>query len=163
LIWALSAYGPQGLWREIVLRQTVGRVVHSFAHQRPFWWYFIVLPPMLLPWVLSVRAPWRAWRDSFAADKATRFAVAWFLPALASVATAACGMLALAQDVGPYVDVTTAASRIKQIQASGQPIAHLAWHHGLFEFPGRFTQPLEKVNYADLRAWCAAHPDGEIV
>jgi 4-amino-4-deoxy-L-arabinose transferase-like glycosyltransferase len=278
LIWALSAYGPQGLWREIVLRQTVGRVVHSFAHQRPFWWYFIVLPAMLLPWVLSVRAPWRAWRNSFAADKATRFAVAWFLPAfavfcflisgkqphyllpllpalalylahvlgtdgaqlrgrafaalvlvvgiacaalpylaahareialferlhltdsflhviaglwpwwgaivaalglylllargahtsaralaLASVATAACGMLALAQDVGPYVDVTTAALRIKQIQASGQPIAHLAWHHGLFEFAGRFTQPLEKVNYANLRAWCTAHPDGEIV
>jgi len=278
LIWALSAYGPQGLWREIVLRQTVGRVVHSFAHQRPFWWYFIVLPPMLLPWLLSVRAPWRAWRDSFVADKAARFAIAWFLPpfavfcflisgkqphyllpllpalalylahvlghvdakvrgrlfgvlllvigivlsampfvaacardiailehlhltdsflhviaglwpawgaivaalglyllfargahtsvrslALASVAAAACAMLALAQDVGPFVDVTAAALRIKQIQQSGHPIAHLAWHHGLFEFPGRFTQPLEKVNYADLRAWCAAHPDGEIV
>jgi hypothetical protein len=83
--------------------------------------------------------------------------------ALASVATAACGMLALAQDVGPYVDVSVAAARIKQIQESGQPIAHLAWHHGLFEFPGRFTRPLPKVNYADLRTWCAAHPDGEIV
>jgi 4-amino-4-deoxy-L-arabinose transferase-like glycosyltransferase len=278
LLWAISAYGLEGLWKEIVLRQTVGRVVHSFAHQRPFWWYFMILPLMILPWVLSVRAPWRVWRDTFATDKATRFAIAWFLPAfavfcflisgkqphyllpimpglalylarvlgdqasrlrgrlfgvlllvlgialaavpylaahaheiallerlhltdsflrvvvglwplwgaivaavgaylllardahaslralaLASVAGAACGMLALAQDVGPYVDVSAAAARIKQIQESGQPIAHLAWHHGLFEFPGRFTQPLPKVNYADLRTWCEAHPNGEIV
>ena len=278
LVWALSAYGAQGLWREVVMRQTVGRVVHSFAHQRPFWWYFMVLPPMILPWVLSVRAPWRAWRDSVAADKTARFAASWFVPAfvvfcflisgkqphyllpilpalalylarvlgdgtarlrgrvfgalllvvgivlaavpylamhahaiaaldrfhltdsflrvvvqlwplwgalvvaigaivlcvrgahsslrvlaLASVATAACGMLALAQDVGPYVDVSAAAARIKQIRESGRPIAHLAWHHGLFEFPGRFTEPLQKVDYADLHAWCEAHPNGEIV
>ena len=278
LVWALSAYGAEGLWREVVMRQTVGRVVHSFAHQRPFWWYFMILPLMILPWTLSVRAPWRVWRDHFATDKTARFAIAWFVPAfavfcflisgkqphyllpllpglalylarvlgdgaahlrgrpfgvlvliagialalvpylathaheiaalerlhltdsflhvvaglwpvwgiaiaalgawlllardaraslralaLASVATAACGMLALAQDVGPYVDVTAAAQRIKQIQESGQPVAHLAWHHGLFEFPGRFTQPLPKVNYADLRGWCEAHPDGEIV
>ena len=72
-------------------------------------------------------------------------------------------MLTLAQGVGPYVDVTAAAVRIKDFQSRGQPIAHLAWHHGLFEFPGRLTQPLEKVNWADLRAWCEAHPDGEIV
>ena len=44
-----------------------------------------------------------------------------------------------------------------------KPIAHLGWHHGLFEFAGRLTQPLEKVDYEDLAAWCAAHPDGEIV
>jgi hypothetical protein len=82
---------------------------------------------------------------------------------LASAAVAMIGMLTLAQGVGPYVDVTAAALRIKDFQNRGQPIAHLAWHHGLFEFPGRLTEPLEKVNYADLRAWCAAHPNGEIV
>ena len=278
LAWAVAVYGVAGLWSEIILHQTVGRVVKSFAHQRPFWWYFMVLPFMLLPWTLSLRAPWRAWREHFLAGKAARFGLVWFVPAfavfcfaisgkqphyllpilpglalylatvlgdaaarlrgrlfgalllvaglafaavptlaahareisllerlhltdaflrvvaglwplwgalvaaigawllcardahaslralaLASVATAACGMLALAQDVGPYVDVSVAAARIKQIQESGQPIAHLAWHHGLFEFPGRFTRPLPKVNYADLRTWCAAHPDGEIV
>jgi len=278
LTWAVAVYGIAGLWSEIILHQTVGRVVKSFAHQRPFWWYFMVLPFMLLPWTLSLRAPWRAWREHLLACKAARFGLAWFVPAfavfcfaisgkqphyllpilpglalylaavlgdnaaqlrgrlfgalllltgaafaavpyiavhaheisaldrlhltdsflrvvsalwplwgalvallgawllfaraahaslralaLASVATAACGMLALAQDVGPYVDVSVAAARIKQIQESGRPIAHLAWHHGLFEFPGRFTQPLPKVNYADLRAWCETHPDGEIV
>ena len=281
LIWAIAAYGVQGFWETIVLRQTVGRVTKSFAHARPIWWYLMVLPLMLLPWTVSLRAPWRAWRDSFVATKAARFGMAWFLPAfvvfcffsgkqmhyllpllpglalylaavlghegaslrgrlfavllllvgivltalpylaanahdipvlnrlirngeltesllllfggvwplwglmaivlglgllmrgratvslrslaLSSVAASSIGMLALAQGVGPYLDVSAAAMRIAQAQAAGTPIAHLGWHHGLFEFAGRLTQPLEKVDYANLRTWCVAHPDGEIV
>jgi 4-amino-4-deoxy-L-arabinose transferase-like glycosyltransferase len=280
LAWALAAYGPQGFWDAIVVRQTVGRVAKSFAHQRPPWWYLMVLPLMLLPWTLALRAPWRVWRQSLQApSKTLRFAIVWFVPTfiafclvsgkqphyllpllpalalymaqvqgadgaslrnrwfaallviagtgvaavpylaahaneiawlqrmvaagpltesslrvfagiwplwgllaialglwllrkrdgnlveltLSSAAVAMIGMLTLAQGVGPYVDVTAAAARIKDFQTRGQPIAHLAWHHGLFEFPGRLTEPLEKVNYADLRAWCEAHPQGEIV
>jgi hypothetical protein len=82
---------------------------------------------------------------------------------LATTALAAVGMLTLAQGIGPYVDVAAAAARIKEFQDRGQPVAHLGWHHGLYEFAGRLTEPLEKVNYADLRNWCEAHPDGEIV
>src|SRR5262249_9091376 len=52
--------------------------------------------------------------------------------ALASVATASIGMLALAQGIGPYVDVSAAAAHIRQAQDSNRSIAHLAWHHGLF-------------------------------
>ena len=279
LAWALAAYGMQGFWEAIVVRQTVGRVARSFAHARPLWWYFMVLPAMLLPWTLSLRAPWRSWRDCATTSKATRFGAAWFVPAfvvfcffsgkqmhyllpllpglalylgavlgrdgaqlrprlfglllllagiglaavpylsahaddigpiarmvkagtltpsslavfagiwplwglltialgawllrrreasaaeltLSAAAVAMIGMLTLAQGVGPYVDVTVAATRIKDYQDRGQPVAHLAWHHGLFDFPGRLTQPLEKVDWADLRAWCEAHPDGEIV
>jgi 4-amino-4-deoxy-L-arabinose transferase-like glycosyltransferase len=280
LAWALAAYGPQGFWDAIVVRQTVGRVAKSFAHQRPAWWYLMVLPLMLLPWTLALRAPWRVWRQSLQApSKTLRFAIVWFVPTfiafclvsgkqphyllpllpalalymaqvpgaagaslrnrwfaallvvagtgvaavpylaahandiawlqrmvaagtltesslrvfagiwplwgllaialglwllrkrdgnlveltLSSAAVAMIGMLTLAQGVGPYVDVTAAAARIKDFQTRGQPIAHLAWHHGLFEFAGRLTEPLEKVNYADLRTWCEAHPQGEIV
>lgn len=280
LVWALAAYGAQGFWEAIVLRQTVGRVAKSFAHQRPVWWYLTVLPLMVLPWTLALRAPWRAWRDSLRApSKSLRFAFAWFVPTfvafclvsgkqphyllpllpalalyfahvlgsagaglrnrwfasllvlagvglaaipylaahqagiepianlvrqgtltesslevfagiwplwgllavalglwllrrregraieltLASAAVAMIGILTLAQGVGPYVDVSVAAARIKDFQTRGQPIAHLAWHHGLFEFAGRLTQPLEKVNFPQLHAWCEAHPDGEIV
>jgi 4-amino-4-deoxy-L-arabinose transferase-like glycosyltransferase len=280
LAWALAAYGPQGFWDAIVVRQTVGRVAKSFAHQRPPWWYLMVLPLMLLPWTLALRAPWRVWRQSLQVpSKTLRLAIVWFVPTfvafclvsgkqphyllpllpalalymaqvlgaegaylrnrwfaallvvagcgaaavpylathaneiawlqrmvkagtltesslrvfagiwplwgslaialglwllrkrdgnlveltLSSAAVAMIGMLTLAQGVGPYVDVTAAAARIKDFQTRGQPIAHLAWHHGLFEFPGRLTEPLEKVNFADLRAWCEAHPQGEIV
>jgi Dolichyl-phosphate-mannose-protein mannosyltransferase len=283
LAWAIPAAisGGHAYADAIFLHQTVDRMTQSFAHQRPLWWYFMVLPAMVLPWTISLRAPWRAWRENFHISKSSRFGIAWFVPAfaafclvsgkqphyllpilpglalylagvlsddaarlrgrlfgalllmagialaalpylaahahdiatldrmirdgkltepflhviagvwpvwgalgaalglmlllrgrefaaprqlaLASVATAAIGMLALAQGVGPYVDVSAAAARIKQAQDSGQPIAHLAWHHGLFEFAGRLTQPLEKVNYPMLRAWCEAHPNGEIV
>jgi len=280
LVWALAAYGPQEFWDAIVVRQTVGRVAKSFAHQRPPWWYLMVLPLMLLPWTLALRAPWRVWRQSLQVpSKTLRFAAVWFVPTfiafclvsgkqphyllpllpalalymaqvlgtdgaylrsrwfaallviagvglatlpylaahaneiawlqrmvkagtltesslrvfagiwplwgllaialgvwllrkrdgnlveltLSSAVVALIGMLVLAQGVGPYVDVTAAAARIKDFQTRGQPIAHLAWHHGLYEFSGRLTEPLEKVNYADLRAWCEAHPQGEIV
>lgn len=283
LAWAIPAAisGGHAYADAIFLHQTVDRMTKSFAHQRPLWWYFMVLPAMLLPWTVSLRAPWRAWLENVHISKSSRFGLVWFAPAflafclvsgkqphyllpilpglalylagvlaadgarlrgrlfgflllgsglalaalpylaahaheidvldrmlregrltesflrvvaglwplwgalaaalglallvrgrefagprplaLASVATAALGMLALAQGIGPYVDVSVAAARIKQAQDSGQSIVHLAWHHGLFEFAGRLTQPLEKVNYAQLRPWCEAHPNGEIV
>ena len=283
LAWAIPAAlaGGHAYADAIFLHQTVDRMTKSFAHQRPLWWYFMVLPAMLLPWTVSLRAPWSAWKENVHIGKSSRFGIAWFGPALlafclvsgkqphyllpilpglalylagvfdrdaarlrgrlfglllllaglalaalpylaahphdfgtldrmlrdgrltesflrviaglwplwgalaaalgvlllwrgrefatpralalSSVATASIGMLALAQGIGPYVDVAPAALRIKQAQDSGQPIAHLAWHHGLFEFAGRLTQPLEKVNLSGLRAWCEAHPNGEIV
>lgn len=282
LAWAIPAalHGGPDYANAIFVRQTVGRVAKSFAHQRPWWWYFMVLPLMVLPWTLALRAPWRTWFGALRSpDKAMRFAIAWFMPAfvafclvsgkqphyllplmpalalylgevlggdgaklrnrwfaallavvglglvavpylsahyqqigpiarmvaagtltvpslqvfatiwplwgllaialglwlarrrdgsatsltLASSGSAAIGMLMLAQGVGPFVDVSVAAARIHEFQQSGRPIAHLAWHHGLFEFAGRLTEPLQKVSYVDLRAWCEAHPDGEIV
>ncbi|MGH8042844.1 MAG: ArnT family glycosyltransferase [Rudaea sp.] len=283
LAWAVPAaiLGGEKYANAIFLHQTVDRMTRSFAHRRPLWWYFMVLPAMVLPWTLSVRAPWPVWRESFHVSKSVRFAVAWALPAFAafclvsgkqphyllpllpalalylakvlggegarvrgrlfgallllaglalaaapyfaahaadfaalaglvaqhrlrpellrviagiwpvwgalaamlgvlvllargahaslrtlaltSAAATALGMLALGQGVGSYVDVSVAAARIKQDQNSGRPIAHLGWHHGLFEFAGRLTEPLPKVDFGDLHAWCAAHPDGEIV
>ncbi len=283
LAWAIPAAiaGGQKYADAIFLHQTVDRMAKSFAHRRPVWWYFMVLPMMVLPWTLSLRAPWRTWRDNFHIGKTARFAIAWFVPAfvafcfvsgkqphylmpllpglalyfalvlqsdgatlrgrlfgaalliagivfavlpyvaahaheiswmdafvrrknvddstlsvvagvwplwgalvavlgaallvfgrvfakprilaLSSVAAAAIAMLVLAQGVGPYVDVSAAAARIRQAHAAGTPIAHLAWHHGLYEFAGRLSQPLEKVSYGELHAWCEAHPNGEIV
>ncbi len=283
LAWAIPAAiaGGEKYADAIFLHQTLDRMTRSFAHQRPLWWYCAVLPAMVLPWTLVLRAPWSVWRESLRGSKSARFGVAWFVPAflvfclvsgkqahyllpllpglalylaavlghdaahlrgrlfgalmlltgfalaalpfaaahvhdiaaldrlahkgrlteaslhvfagvwplwgalgmlagawlllarkaqaslrtltLASAATAALGMLALAQGIGPYVDVTAAATRIAQLQAAGTPVAHLAWHHGLYEFPGRLTQPLESVDYAHLNEWCAAHPAGEVV
>jgi len=282
LAWAIPAAisGGPAYSDAIFLHQTVDRMTKSFAHRRPIWWYFAVLPAMLLPWTLALRAPWAAWCARLTDSRAARFGLAWFVPtfaafclvsgkqphyllpilpglalylaavlgsdgarlrgrlfgamlvlsgaalavlplcaqhahdatlerttqalhltdsflhviaglwplwgvlavligiallwrgrefatpqplALASVAAASIGMLALAQGIGPTVDVSVAAAKIKQAQESGRPIAHLAWHHGLFEFAGRLTQPLPKVNYADLHEWCVMHPDGEIV
>lgn len=283
LAWAIPAAiaGGQEYADAIFLHQTVDRMTKSFAHRRPVWWYFMVLPMLVVPWTLALRAPWGAWRDNAHNGKTARFAMAWFVPAfiafclvsgkqphylmpllpglalylalvlqsdgarlrgrlygaavliagiafallpylaahaheiawldsifargniddstlsvlagvwplwgalgsvlgiallifgrvfpkprilaLSSVATATIFMLILAQGIGPYVDVTAPAARIKQAHAAGIPIAHLAWHHGLYEFAGRLTQPLQSVTYGDLYAWCEAHPNGEIV
>ncbi|HEX4480491.1 MAG TPA: glycosyltransferase family 39 protein [Rudaea sp.] len=283
LAWAIPAAisGGPDYSNAIFFHQTLDRVTKSFAHRRPFWFYFAAAPFMVLPWMLVMRARWHAWRESFHISKSIRFATAWALPAfvafclvsgkqphyllpllgalavylatvvgrensrvdgllfgvvlalagiglaalpfiarsasdggyfqhfihhreitgstvavfaglwplwgvvtlvlgtglifwrrarmslrpvaLTSAAFAAICGLALAQMIGPYIDVTTAANRIRQIQESGKPIAHLAWHHGIFEFAGRLTQPLPAVNFGQLHDWCVAHPDGTIV
>lgn len=61
LLWAIpaaraggDAYGQAILWG-----QTAGRVVSSFAHARPWWWYLALLPVFVLPWSLWPVA-WRA-------------------------------------------------------------------------------------------------------
>lgn len=83
--------------------------------------------------------------------------------AMSCLAAATFGLLLLAQAVGPYVDVSAAAARIRHAHDAGVPIVHVGWHHGLFEFAGRLQQPLQTVDYENLRAWCAAHAQGEVV
>ena len=83
--------------------------------------------------------------------------------ALSAVAAATLGMLVIAQAVGPTLDVSATANRIRAAQESGKPIVHLGWHHGLFEFPGRLKQPFEAINLGELYTWCAAHPEGEVI
>lgn len=80
LAWALPAAragGPQYA-DAIFLHQTVGRVVQSFAHARPWWWYLQIVPAMLLPWVAAV-----ARGEAVAADGdrvLDRFVAAAFVP-----------------------------------------------------------------------------------
>jgi 4-amino-4-deoxy-L-arabinose transferase-like glycosyltransferase len=56
LAWAIPAAhaGGPAYAGEIFLRQTTGRLVQSFAHARPWWWYLPILPLMLLPWTLCL-------------------------------------------------------------------------------------------------------------
>lgn len=280
LSWALLAGGIAFI-DTVLLHQTAERISQSFAHARPFWWYLMVLPLLILPWMLSVRAPWHVWRASLTETRAARFGIAMFLPALVAfsfvsgkqihyllpllpglalyladvlrdadarvrgrlfgallllagmslvampylaehaatlpllarlvqngsftsteqhvmgglwplwgvlllllgafvlahpraplhlraltlvaVAAISTGLLAIAQAAGPTLDVTATATHIRAMQDAGKPIAHLGWHHGLFGFPGRLEKPLERVDMDTVYAWCAAHPDGEIV
>lgn len=72
LSWALpaAAAGGEDYANHLLWGQTAGRVVESFAHRRPFWWYLPLLPVLLFPWSLwpplwrGVRARWRAGWDS---------------------------------------------------------------------------------------------------
>ena len=90
LSWAISAAiaGGQVYADAIFWGQTAGRMVKSFAHQRPVWWYLVAVPLMLLPWSLWP-ALWRSCRVCSKLSSATfwpgdgglRLLLTWFLTA----------------------------------------------------------------------------------
>ncbi|MFN2310071.1 MAG: ArnT family glycosyltransferase, partial [Gammaproteobacteria bacterium] len=86
LAWALPATQAGGVeYRQAIFwGQTAERVVDSFAHQQPFWWYLVWLPVLLLPW--SLWPPlWRAARAAGRAaldDRGGRLLLCWVLPTL---------------------------------------------------------------------------------
>ena len=79
LAWALPAAraGGEDYAQAIFWGQSAGRMVDSFAHGRPWWWFAAILPPMVLPWTLWPPL-WRGlaglpWRDG-----GVRFCLGWF-------------------------------------------------------------------------------------
>tara|TARA_R110002124_G_scaffold26361_1_gene94637 strand:- start:97268 stop:98911 length:1644 start_codon:yes stop_codon:yes gene_type:complete len=85
LAWALPAAAAGGdAYRDAILwGQSAGRMVDSFAHGRPFWWFAAILPVMVLPWLIWPAA-WRAVRaelPAMRADGGARLAVIWFAAA----------------------------------------------------------------------------------
>ncbi len=85
LLWAWAATHHLGAQEanDLMLRQTAGRVVESFAHNRPLWWYLPWVPVLTLPWPLMLR--WRRLAPvvrATRAEAAARFGVVASLPAL---------------------------------------------------------------------------------
>jgi 4-amino-4-deoxy-L-arabinose transferase-like glycosyltransferase len=88
LAWAIPAAlagGPE-YGRAILFGQTAGRLVASFAHRRPWWWYLPWLPVALFPFAL-----WRpVWSGlgclrSRGSDAGLRFCAAWVVPAFVAL------------------------------------------------------------------------------
>jgi 4-amino-4-deoxy-L-arabinose transferase-like glycosyltransferase len=54
LAWALpsAAAGGPDYAQELLFGQTAGRMVDSFSHRQPLWWYLPIAPLCLLPWLL---------------------------------------------------------------------------------------------------------------
>ncbi len=85
LAWAIPAAiaGGEEYRNAIFWGQSAGRMVDSFAHGRPWWWFLAVLPGLVLPWTLWP-ACWRSLRGLLDThkDNAIRFCLVWFIPAL---------------------------------------------------------------------------------
>ncbi|KAB2314139.1 glycosyltransferase family 39 protein [Betaproteobacteria bacterium SCN2] len=83
LAWAIPAaiHGGEEYRNAIFWGQTANRMVDSFAHKRPLWWYLPLLPLLLFPWLV-----WPGlWRRLLAArreglDLGLRFCLAWMAP-----------------------------------------------------------------------------------
>jgi len=85
LAWALPAAvrGGPAYAEAIFWGQSTGRMVESFAHGRPWWWYAAILPALVLPWS-AWPAAWRAVAaggKAALADGGIRLALAWLVPA----------------------------------------------------------------------------------
>jgi 4-amino-4-deoxy-L-arabinose transferase-like glycosyltransferase len=83
LAWAIPAgiYGGAQYQQEIFWGQTAGRMVKSFAHRLPLYWYVPMLPLMLFPWLFALPV-WRALGKVLSAisEQGVRFCLAWFIP-----------------------------------------------------------------------------------
>jgi 4-amino-4-deoxy-L-arabinose transferase-like glycosyltransferase len=83
LAWALPAglAGGEAYRNAIFWGQTANRMVESFAHQRPFWWYVPLLPLLAFPWFVWPGL-WKALARQRRAglDRGLRFCLAWVVP-----------------------------------------------------------------------------------
>ena len=80
LVWAIPAAkagGPEYA-QAILWGQTAGRVVKSFAHCRPFWWYLPIIPVVTLPWAVQLLLRPRLLAVKL--DMGTRFCLSWSIP-----------------------------------------------------------------------------------
>jgi len=86
LAWAVPAgiAGGEAYREAIFWGQSAGRMVSSFAHRQPWWWYGAALPVLLLPWVLWPPIWGAAGRlpKALGRDGGVRFCIAWLIPAL---------------------------------------------------------------------------------
>ncbi|MCW5750307.1 MAG: glycosyltransferase family 39 protein [Alphaproteobacteria bacterium] len=84
LLWAVPAarQGGPAYAEAIFLEQSAGRIVESFAHRRPAWWYLALLPAITLPWCL-LPGLWRRLPGALRRpDMGLRFCLLWFLTGL---------------------------------------------------------------------------------
>ncbi len=83
LAWAIPAAirGGDAYRDAIFWGQTANRMVNSFAHKRPLWWYLPMLPIMLFPWLLWPPV-WRGFNRLRLGlpDMGVRLCLAWLLP-----------------------------------------------------------------------------------
>jgi len=78
MLWLVPAVlaGGEAYAQSLLWDQTAHRIVTSFAHQRPWWWYLPLLPALALPWFIWPPA-WRAAREALDMPGGARFCLAW--------------------------------------------------------------------------------------
>ena len=83
LCWAIPAgiSGGAQYQHDIFWGQTANRMVNSFAHNRPQWWYLEMAPLLIFPWFF-VPSFWKLifQKSPRQMSEGLRFSLAWFFP-----------------------------------------------------------------------------------
>jgi 4-amino-4-deoxy-L-arabinose transferase-like glycosyltransferase len=83
LCWAIPASisGGAQYQHDIFWGQTANRMVNSFAHNRPQWWYLTMAPLLIFPWFF-VLSFWKLifQRSTKKLSEGLKFSIAWFFP-----------------------------------------------------------------------------------
>jgi 4-amino-4-deoxy-L-arabinose transferase-like glycosyltransferase len=83
LCWAIPAgiSGGAQYQHDIFWGQTANRMVNSFAHNRPQWWYLEMAPLLIFPWFF-VPAFWKLifQKSPRPMSEGLKFSLAWFFP-----------------------------------------------------------------------------------
>ncbi len=81
LAWAVPAAiaGGEAYGHALFWGQTADRMVKSFAHRRPVWWYLPLVPALAFPWAVFPAA-WRAaFRTAWRGDAGLRLCIVWIV------------------------------------------------------------------------------------
>ena len=133
LAWAIPAAiaGGPGFAHEIFIGQSAGRMVESFAHKRPFWWFAAWLPVMFLPWTV-----WPAlWKRVACKESATllrqdagiRLALIWFAAAFVAFSFISGKQLHYLLPEFPALALITARALSGTKTPSSEPHRKFAW------------------------------------
>lgn len=82
LLWLIPAFifGGREYIYHLVILQTFGRAVESFAHSEPFYYYFMTLPVTLLPWtLLLVSSFFYVFKYNKNISTELKFILSWFI------------------------------------------------------------------------------------
>jgi len=82
LLWLIPAFifGGREYIYELLVLQTFGRAVDSFAHSEPFYYYFMTLPLTILPWTLLLFSSFfYVIKYHKNISKELKFILSWFL------------------------------------------------------------------------------------
>lgn len=82
---------------------------------------------------------------------------------LALVTVVSAAFVGAVDAIGPGLDLRPIAQRLKSLEDTGRPVAHVGKYHGQYQFLGRLARPLESVREEAIGAWLAEHPNGYVV
>jgi len=165
-LYPIMQEADEGFIKWLVWRQTAGRITGDFkaAHVRPFYFYLLGLPILLVPWAFF-RTFWSGVADlraEFAVRRQFRFLLCWLAPVFLSFCAVSGKQLHYMMPLLPgvivlfaWIFVPVAATRLRAV-ALGAVMLLVAGHVGLFSV-GYF----KAYDLTPVARYVAAHPDSD--